>query len=177
MRQFLSYPGKLFWYSLSIFCIFILYPAPLNATIEPFYLEITSGIAHTSGGSDGGGIGDVPITGSFILNIDYDAHYAALQEIDISPYIHRFDWSSLVGSIYGTDIYLSSPNPIGIPNYLSGTFDGTTAYLTGTISQPAYDGLQYDCDITAVVPEPATICLLSLGGLALLRKRRCQPLE
>jgi len=27
------------------------------------------------------------------------------------------------------------------------------------------------------VPEPATVFLLSLGGLALLRKRHCQPLE
>ena len=86
MRQFLSYPGKLFWYSLLIFCIFILCPAPLNATIEPFYLEITSGIAHTSGGFFGSGRGDLPITGSFILNIDYDASYAALEEINISFY-------------------------------------------------------------------------------------------
>jgi hypothetical protein len=38
------------------------------------------------------------------------------------------------------------------------------------------NGAGLDFATLTVVPEPATICLLSLGGLALIRKRRSQPL-
>lgn len=158
---------------LLIFALVFALTTTANAALVPYSLTITSGIAHTSGGWGGGGMGDLPITGSFILNIEYDTHYATFQDINISLQPQSFDWNSLVGTIYGTDISLSAPIPNGFQqSYLQGTFDGTNAYLTGTIYEPLYDGYQYDCSITAVVPEPATFLLLGIGSLLMTRRYR-----
>ena len=69
-----------------------------------------------------------------------------------------FDWSSLEGTFNLGTLYLSSPCSHLGDNYLSGTFDGNTAFLHGGLSQCAYDGYYYDCNFTAkVIPVSVSI--------------------
>ena len=59
--------------------------------------------------------------------------------------------------VSGTDLSLVAPNPPGsLDTVLHGTFDGSSATLTGVIHEPLADGYQYNCSLEArvVVPEP-----------------------
>ena len=160
-----------------VFMVLVLPGARSNAETITYLLDISSGIAHYSGGFTGKTEGDAVIAGSFKLHLDFGINYAAFENIDItfdgySGILLGFDWRSLTGSISGTSIFLSSPNPLGGVDQLAGTFDGTTAELAGTLSDGAYDGFQYDCTISAdVIPEPGTLSLLVIGGLAILRRK------
>ena len=53
--------------------------------------------------------------------------------------------------------------------YSTHNFTATGTELLLSITNPAGDAMQLD-DIT-IIPEPATICLLGLGGMLLRRKR------
>jgi hypothetical protein len=160
----------LFWF---LVLILIVLQTRLEGSVVSYTLDITSAGADTSGGYSGQGMGYVPFDGMFNLTINYATGYADLEDIDISLHPWGFDWSSLNGTYNLGTLYLSSPTTIGPVNYLSGNFNGDTAFLQGTIYDDYYDGYQYDCTINAVViPEPATLLLLGLGGLALLRKHR-----
>ena len=78
--------------------------APSQAGTVSYLLEISSGLAHTSGGFSGHGMGDLAMQGMFRLNIDTATHSAALEDVSISFVDHpllpiHFDWDSLVGTI------------------------------------------------------------------------------
>ncbi len=148
---------------------FILFVKSSEAELISYTLNISSGITHTSGGFDGKGMGDIPIKGSFKLIVDDGGDYAALEDIDISLKPLGFDWNNLVGTLSGVDLYLVAPNLFAFPdNVLLGTFDGSSATLTGMIYEPVADGYQYDCSLEArVVPEPTVLTLLFLGGMIL----------
>ena len=147
-------------------CFSLLLVVLLNANLKgetvSYLLEITDGLAHTSGGFSGTGRGDVIIDGTFKLHIDHGINYAALENVDIDLIVGDFDWSDLEGTINGTAISLSFTSPFnGLDHHLGGTFDGNTAFLQGTVRDEYYDGYQYDCEITAVVIES---CGYLLGG-------------
>ena len=158
-----------------------------EAELISYTLNISSGIAHTSGGFSGNGFGDIPIEGSFKLIVDDGGDYAALEDIDISLEPLDFDWNSLVGTLSGVDLYLVAPNPLAPPlDYvLHGTFDGSSASLTGVVYDSVYDGYQYNCSLEASVavipenvpiPEPSTFTILGIGIIVFLasawRRRR-----
>lgn len=57
-----------------------------------------------------------------------------------------------------------------IPEY--GTFEGMLFAKSGSGVEDVFGDLQGAIPSCTIIPEPATICLLGLGALALLRKRR-----
>jgi len=149
-----------------------------NAQTTTYRLAIDSGLAHTSGGIGGGGIGDLTIQGTFRLHIDPATNDAAMEDIDIRfvghPTLPRtFDWSSLNGTINGANISLSSSSPGFGVNLLTGTFDGSSAVLAGTVRDACPDCYQYSANISAsVVPEPASLSLAAIGVVVGCRRRR-----
>ena len=158
--------------------IVIIVQASAEGVVSSYTLDITSGGASTSGGISGKGLGYLSLDGTFKLIIDSDSGQADLENIDISfsnPYCPRaFDWSSLEGTFNLGALFLSSPCSIhpNIDNSLSGTFNGDTAFMQGTIYDNMYDGYQYDCTVNAVViPEPCTLLLLGLGAAIGVKRR------
>jgi hypothetical protein len=56
--------------------------------------------------------------------------------------------------------------------YLDLIFDGDMVHITGDFAEIGRDGFWYGLDATAtVVPEPATILFISMGGLLLTSRR------
>ena len=59
----------------------------------------------------------------------------------------------------------------GTENGWSGLNDYTPQFIAGALSEPGYiSGVTYN--FTSDVPEPATICMLGIGGLLLGRNRK-----
>jgi len=134
--------------------IVIFMQSPSQGGVISYTLEITLGGADTGGGLTGQGCGYLKLSGRFKLTIDYNSGFADLENIDISfSKCNSFDWSSLEGTFDNGSLYLSSPCIMG-DNYLSGTFDGDTAFLEGGVSTCAYDGIGYGCTINARVISP-----------------------
>lgn len=158
------------YYSLLCACVFFL-SLRTNADIISYVVNIDSGFADTSGGITGRGMGIVPISGSFKLNIDYDSNHAALENIDISLTPLNFDWNRFTGIINGSSISLVAPTTrpaFPFDDTLQGTFNGSSGSLSGTIYERVYDGYQYDCHMTiSQIPEPSTVALLGGGGMVI----------
>jgi hypothetical protein len=134
--------------------------------VVTYTLNITSGGANTSGGFTGNGIGYLSLKGRFNLIIDYDSGLADLEDINISfSKPCTLNWSALKGTFNLGNLYLSSPNPLNdVNNYLSGTFNGSTAFLHGGLCDGFVDGFGYDCNFTAVV-IPAIVSPSAVGEI------------
>jgi hypothetical protein len=162
---------KLFSCSLLVVCILIFMSGKSGADIVSHTFTITSGIAHTSGGIHGGGLGDLPVSGNFKLDIDTVSNLVLLENIDVSvdPPPMDFNWDDLAGSITGTDLYLSTPyhDPAFLRTEFRGTFDGQYLSLDGTYQEPCYDCYTYHFIIRATtvldrdgdgIPDEADNC-------------------
>ena len=162
----------------SLFCACLCFVSiDANADITAYTVNIDYGIAHTSGGFTGNGMGDLPITGSFNLYLDHDTNFAALWNIDISLNPLGFDWNNLRGTINGTSLYLVSPSPNPMfpdDNIFQGPFDGNSGSLTGTIHEPFVDMYQYDCSMNiSTIPEPSSLAMVGMvSGVGLFIRRR-----
>ncbi len=155
------------------FCVIGLIAASSSAEITTYVLTITSGTAVATGGFSGTDTINLTMQGSFKLLIDPATNFVDLEDIDISfverpAYPIGFDWSSLVGTIHGTSISVSSDWPLSSPgnqlNNLSGTFDGNTAVLSGFVHDIAYDGYTYECSFTAVVFTEVNLTVANGSG-------------
>jgi hypothetical protein len=117
-----------------------------------YTLNITSGVAHTTGGFDGAGMGDVPVSGAFRLHISGTS--AAMEDIAISDSPSMLDWNTLNGTLSGTTLSLFAPytDPtFPFDTDFLGSFSGTSLSMTGNYTDPIVDGFNYDYDISAVV--------------------------
>jgi len=95
----------------------------------------------------------IPISGDFIWGFrPGDDEWWSLQSLN-GGYDHMVTYYITGADLYGETIWL--------------------IFLENAPTSPEdWDYNDFVVEITAVVPEPATICLFGLGALALLRKRR-----
>ncbi len=97
------------------------------------------------------------------MNVDqgtiggYDGAYICWANGTGSP-SYKFSWSSVQDS-YGSGTVLSVKTGKGVI--------GTSQIITAYVDDFSMNGVEY-----AFIPEPATICLLGLGGLLLRRRKR-----
>ncbi|MHC4912760.1 MAG: PEP-CTERM sorting domain-containing protein, partial [Planctomycetota bacterium] len=82
-------------------------------------------------------------------------------------------FSALIGDIINIDLTLYTEVDL-VDVYEGGAradFSNSGSYTFAGAEDPLNSGTMLDVDFQ-IVPEPATIAFLSLGSLALLRKRR-----
>jgi hypothetical protein len=90
-----------------------------------------------------------------------------------------FDWWTISSSILNMQAYDSDGNlvgsflsPTGSDRHGTDTISGPIAYFTFTGSIGGYVQISTLNYTPVPVPEPATICLLGLGALSLIRRKR-----
>jgi hypothetical protein len=135
-----------------------------------------------------GGPFTVYVEGQFQLKVDYDAGVASFDQV----YTNDILGDSGVGDIFymteldGTvvsdsriDFFSESTNPTfpGRDILLVFTFTDDSVHLTSSTFYPRYAMDAGFCVLDAIaVPEPATLLLISLGGLFLRKKRKIKTL-
>jgi len=144
-----------------------------NNTSEPITMEVvTAAMSYGFGGPSGLGVSEIldlsdklgtytiPANDSITITF-FDVSLLMTDQIstDLSPYI-------------GTDIVQIALEHDGVP------FFGETAATGGSLVQPPTDDLSGTLTLTyTFIPEPASLALLGLGGLLMLkRQRRCSSL-
>ena len=93
---------------------------------------------------------------------------------EVGGHMLTYDNGTII--LYGSDFLIDGiPTPYG--TYASSDFSFGGGYIQGNLANNALSSTQFGLAdsgqlILAPVPEPTTLLLLSLGGLALMRKRR-----
>ena len=138
----------------------------INTGSQNFSLYIHQDGAHAGSGNGGlyydGGAGAVLIEGRVYGDPPYDE--GAFHDYEV-----RYD--------AGTGDVTVLEDNVSLATIPAGNFGGSGSDLFG-VHGPNHGGGVGETRISArtasleVIPEPATLCLLGLGGLALLRRRR-----
>ncbi len=164
--------------------------APATAVTNTYQFSPDQSSVHLSGGF-GGWNETHSIEGYFQMTVDYEALTASFDQVNasLSPggeYLSEYDLGTLfyMTELVGTVAidFLPGP-PLIVFQGKTHENNGGTDYidcliaidgslqLTGRFWDGFPDGFQYDLNAVAM-PEPATLSLLAMGGLALLRRRR-----
>jgi len=136
--------------------------------------SITTGYARVENGSQAGGAGNGILTNNINLSFDFGlpCDGLALQygvtgggniNLEINGSLANVvDFASLPSSLGGTSVFTTPSNPGAL-------------VVMGTVNSFKIGGQELCIDniVASVIPEPATIMLLGIGGLmTLTRKRR-----
>jgi len=123
------------------------------------------------------------VEGQFQLTVDFDAGIGSFDQVNATygdgySIGDLFNMTELVGTVVSDMVidFEGQTREFGFDIHLGLTFMNDSLHLTGGFVESLPDGCAYDLDAIAV-PEPVTVCLLALGGLALLRKQRASRAE
>ena len=92
---------------------------------------------------------------------------------EATPHQWAFTGTYLDGTKHTAGLYPNAGNPLGTTGEVSqGNGGVTTDWVWRTWTSDPGETMLPLYAISDVIPEPATMCLLGLGGLAMLRRRR-----